>query len=142
MELKGRCVGVMGTLALTCAVLVIVGDRSVGHSELKLEPGAEEAARIVGELGNGAPVVMVKGHGLFEVVPLRSLLDGKACLAACSEQFMKCTHGLGTRAEHYRDGMAKVNGVLPEQIRSQYSFCKGSYYPYTQVFKSSCTSQC
>jgi len=38
----------------------------------------QEAARIVGELGNGAPVVMVKGHGLFEVVPLRSLLDGKA----------------------------------------------------------------
>ena len=41
MELKGRGVGVMGTLALTCALLVIVGDRSVGHSELILEPGAE-----------------------------------------------------------------------------------------------------
>jgi len=31
----------MGTLALTCALLVVVRDRNVGHSELILDLGAE-----------------------------------------------------------------------------------------------------
>ena len=131
---------VAAALVISGALLLVVGFQASAPRQSELLVVYEPAAEMPQMVGEHSNVVTVHGQSLFAAAQMQGLwVAGSPCVAACEATFLKCTHGLGVKAARYADYNPNVDGRTPAQIRSEYPFCKASFYPYTT---SRCLDQC